>query len=81
MIINVGSMEADARLVAGSVILAAGVYWQSWWGLLGAALIVSGHLRWCPLYRLLRLSTFGFKIQHAEPLRKEESNHPASKAA
>lgn len=54
---NVGRAEAFARIAAGLAILGAGVYFQSWLGLFGLAPLVTGLIKWCPLYRLLGVST------------------------
>ncbi len=54
---NVGRGEAVARIFVGLAILGAGVYFQTWLGLIGLAPLVTGLLKWCPLYRLLGVST------------------------
>jgi hypothetical protein len=54
---NVGRTEALLRVFAGLAILGAGVYFQTWLGLIGLAPLVTGLLKWCPLYRLLGVST------------------------
>ncbi len=47
---NVGKTDRILRIVAGSVIVIAGVYFQNWWGALGLVPIMTGLLRWCPAY-------------------------------
>lgn len=47
---NVGKTDRTLRIVAGVVIIAAGLYFQSWWGAVGIVPIATGFLRWCPAY-------------------------------
>ena len=46
---NVGSLDKVLRLVLGLVIIALGILFQSWWGLLGIILLFTGSAGWCPL--------------------------------
>ncbi|AZV94566.1 DUF2892 domain-containing protein [Kerstersia gyiorum] len=55
---NVGGMDRVLRVVIGLVLIvlaAAGVI--GWWGWLGVLPLLTGLARYCPLYRLLGLST------------------------
>ena len=54
---NVGKTDRMIRIVAGVAIVAAGFYYQSWWGAVGLIPIATGVLRWCPPYNLLGIST------------------------
>ena len=54
---NVGSTDKVIRLVVGIAIIAAGVYFQSWWGAIGAVPILTALLKWCPPYALLGINT------------------------
>jgi sulfite exporter TauE/SafE len=54
---NVGNVDRAVRIVAGVAIIAAGVYFQNWWGAAGLAPLVTGLVRWCPAYCPLKLST------------------------
>jgi len=54
---NVGKTDRMVRLVAGVVIIAAGFYYQSWWGAIGIMPLVTGTLRWCPPYSLFGINT------------------------
>ncbi len=58
---NVGSAERVVRVIIGLAIIAAGVYYQSWWGAIGAVPIATGLLGWCPPYSLLGINTCGVK--------------------
>ena len=57
MIKNVGNADRAVRVVAGVVIIAAGVYFKSWWGAIGALPLLTGIVRWCPAYFPFGLST------------------------
>jgi hypothetical protein len=54
---NVGSDEKALRLILGAVILVAGAYFKSAWGLLGLIPLFTGLISWCPLYRILGITT------------------------
>ena len=54
---NVGKTDRMIRKVAGVVIIAAGIYYQSWWGAIGIVPLLTGALRWCPPYQLFGIST------------------------
>ena len=58
---NVGSMDRGIRVIAGLAIVAAGVYFKSWWGLVGLVPLLTATLGWCPLYQPLGLSTCPMK--------------------
>ena len=54
---NIGKTDRMVRLVAGVVIIAAGFYYQSWWGAIGIMPLMTGALRWCPPYSLFGINT------------------------
>ena len=54
---NVGGIDKILRIVLGIAIIAAGVMYSSWWGLIGVVLLLTGLIGWCPPYAMLRLST------------------------
>ena len=62
---NVGGIDRLIRILAGLVIIAAGFYFQSWWGILGIIPLLTGSLRWCPAYL-----PFGFSSCTAEQNKK-----------
>ncbi len=62
---NVGTTDRMLRIVLGLVIIVAGLYFQSWWGLIGLIPLVTGALRLCPLYSVLGLSTCKTEEQSA----------------
>lgn len=58
---NVGSADRAVRIVAGVAIITAGIYFKSWWGVLGALPLVTGIVRYCPGYAPFGISTCGNK--------------------
>lgn len=60
---NVGSVDRAIRIVAGLIIIALGLFFGSWWGVVGVVPIATGLIRWCPAYLPLGLSTCKVKPQ------------------
>lgn len=54
---NVGGFDRILRFVLGLVVLGAGCYYRSYWGLLGLVPLFTAIFRFCPAYLPLRLST------------------------
>ncbi len=54
---NVGNIDRTIRLAAGSAVIIAGLYLQSWWGAFGLIPIVTSLAGWCPLYLLFGINT------------------------
>ena len=54
---NMGSADKGIRLVAGLLIIGAGIYYGSWWGALGLVLVVTALAGVCPAYMPLKIST------------------------
>ncbi|MBG7601504.1 MAG: DUF2892 domain-containing protein [Gammaproteobacteria bacterium] len=61
MMKNVGSIDRVIRIVAGVAIIGAGVYYQSWWGAIGAVPLLTGLMGWCPPYALFGWNTCSIK--------------------
>jgi len=57
MKVNIGSTDRVARIVAGLLILAAGFFFQSWWGLIGLVPLGTAAIGWCPAYLPFGIST------------------------
>jgi hypothetical protein len=58
MNMNLGQLERTLRIVAGLVLVAlVFVGPKTPWGWIGLILIGTGAIRFCPIYRLLGLST------------------------
>jgi hypothetical protein len=56
---NVGTLDRALRVIAGLILLALSfVGPQIWWlGVIGAVLLVTGLISWCPAYRLFNIKT------------------------
>jgi hypothetical protein len=54
---NVGGVDRVLRIVGGLVVIAAGVAFKGWWGVIGALLLVTGLIGWCPAYLPFGIST------------------------
>ena len=57
MKINIGSTERLLRIIVGVVIIALGIYYGSWWGVIGLVPLLTGLSRFCPLYSMLGMDT------------------------
>jgi len=54
---NVGKTDRAIRIIVGLAVIAAGIYFKSWWGAIGAIPIVTAIVGWCPAYLPLGIST------------------------
>jgi hypothetical protein len=58
---NVGGIDRILRYLVGLALLGAGLYFKSWWGLVGLLPILTATVRFCPAYLPFGLSTCGVK--------------------
>ena len=54
---NVGTIDRLMRIVVGLIIAILGVWFNSWWGLVGLVPLATGLFKFCPLYLPLKIST------------------------
>lgn len=55
---NLGQIDRVLRIVLGLVLIALSLMGTiGWWGWLGIIPLVTGLMKFCPIYRLLGLST------------------------
>jgi hypothetical protein len=54
---NVGSIDRTLRFILGLAIIGAGVYFKSWWGLIGIVPLLTATFRFCPAYLPIGVST------------------------
>ena len=54
---NMGSADRVIRGILGVAILAAGYYYQSWFGLIGLVPLATAFISWCPAYLPFGIST------------------------
>jgi len=56
---NVGGIDRILRYIIGLALLGAGLYFKSWWGLVGLGPILTATFRFCPAYLPFGLNTCG----------------------
>ncbi|KAB2909497.1 MAG: DUF2892 domain-containing protein [Ignavibacteriales bacterium] len=54
---NIGNGDRIARVIIGAAIGVAGIYYQSWWGLLGLIPIATAASGMCLFYSLFGVNT------------------------
>lgn len=54
---NESQLDRYIRIGVGALIVIVGIVLGSWWGLLGAVVLITGVVGFCPIYRLLGVST------------------------
>lgn len=54
---NMGKTDRILRAIVGVIIVAAGVYFQSWWGLVGLIPLGTAAVGRCPAYWPFKIST------------------------
>lgn len=57
MKVNIGTVDRVGRVIVGLAIIGAGIYFRSWWGLIGLAPLLTAAVRFCPAYVPFGLST------------------------
>lgn len=58
---NVGKTEQVIRIIIGVAIVLLGLYFKSWWGIIGLAPIITGLIGYCPASDVLGISTCDVK--------------------
>jgi F0F1-type ATP synthase assembly protein I len=54
---NMGTMDRRIRIILGLLVVAAGIYFKTWWGLIGLVFLATSLISWCPFYVPFGLST------------------------
>jgi len=54
---NVGKFDKTMRIIVGVAIVGAGLYFETWWGTVGAIPLLTGSIGWCPIYAPFGLSS------------------------
>jgi hypothetical protein len=54
---NMGTTDRIIRTVVGAAIIIAGIYFQSWWGVIGLIPLGTAAIGWCPAYLPFGIST------------------------
>lgn len=58
---NVGNLDRILRLILGLAVLGLGFYFKTWWGALGLIFVITGLVRFCPIWGACRINTTGQK--------------------
>lgn len=61
MTCNVGKTDRIIRFILAIAIAAAGLYFQSWWGLVALVPLLTGVSLFCPIYKIFGLNTCSTK--------------------
>jgi hypothetical protein len=67
---NVGTTDRIIRLLLGVIIIVVGAIYNSWWGLIGVVLFLTGLIGRCGLYLPLGINTC--KIKTPPPVDTEQ---------
>ncbi|MFZ5432742.1 MAG: YgaP family membrane protein [Calditrichota bacterium] len=54
---NVGTADKVIRIIVGIVIIAAGLLFKSWWGVIGLIPLLTAFVGYCPLYAIIGVAT------------------------
>jgi hypothetical protein len=54
---NVGKTDSNIRFILAIAIGALGIYYKSWWGLIGLVPLLTGAFSFCPLYKLIGMNS------------------------
>jgi hypothetical protein len=57
MKLNVGTIDRAVRVIVGLAVLGAGYLFKNWLGLIGLVPLITGAVRFCPLYAAMGCST------------------------
>jgi hypothetical protein len=60
---NMGNIDRIIRIVLALLIGAAGIYFNSWWGLLGLLPLFTSIVNWCPAYHVFGISSCKREVQ------------------
>lgn len=54
---NIGKIDKTIRIIAGLAIGGIGIYFNSWWGLVGIIPIATALVNFCGLYTIFGINT------------------------
>ncbi len=55
---NLGTIDRAIRFVIGIAGMVLGLVFKTWWGAIGAFILATALIGWCPLYAPFRLCTY-----------------------
>ncbi len=68
---NVGNADRIIRIILGTVIILIGAIFNSWWGLIGVAVFLTGIIGFCGLYIPFGINTCKMKTPESTDATKE----------
>ena len=68
---NIGKKDKMIRITAGIVIIGLGLYFKSWWGLVGLIPVITAVVNFCPAYVPLGVSTCEAKSEDMKEVKKQ----------
>jgi len=54
---NTGTIDRILRAVIGTGIIGLGIYFHTWWGLIGGIIFLSSVFSYCPIYTPFNINT------------------------
>jgi len=54
---NIGKIDKILRVIVGLIIGGLGIYYKSWWGLIGIVPVFTALMSFCPIYPAFKIST------------------------
>ena len=54
---NMGKTDRTVRVALSIIIADVGYYYQSWWGLLAFIPLTTSYLGFCPIYKMMGISS------------------------
>ena len=69
---NVGNADRIIRIILGTVIILIGAIFNSWWGLIGVAVFLTGIIGFCGLYIPFGINTCKIKKPEGTETTKED---------
>jgi hypothetical protein len=54
---NIGKVDRFLRAVTGLGIIGLGIYFHTWWGLIGGIIFLTSVFSFCPIYAPFRFNT------------------------
>jgi DUF2892 family protein len=64
---NIGTPDKVMRYIAAIVIFGLGLYFKSWWGLIGFIPLLVAIFGWCPPYAMLGINTCSREATASQP--------------
>lgn len=58
---NVGGIDKTLRIIIGLAVIAAGVYYESYWGAIGLVPLLTALIGWCPPYAIFGINSCSVK--------------------